>query len=354
MVLQQAFQLFSISQPVPTSVPAMKFTSPTAILFLACGLSLLPLSAGRAADEVNGIAATVNGEVVTKAEVAGAVMTQTQLWLFQNQMATPAQRDAEINKIKTAALKDLIDRKLILAEFKSKGGVIKRQYIDQAVDRIIRDRFKGSRKKFNVELQKSGLTFPDFRKIQEEQIIVGAMRSQNSGGRIMINTPKQRQQTYQKNRAQFATDSFVKLRMLSIPKQTVEGTKSAASQKALIEEIRQKLLDGAEFATMAKTYSQDSFASDGGSAGTIGKDVLNEKITEIAFSLQPRKVSDVIDDGADWRLIYIDAKQEGKTPPLNEVHEQVDRMVTQEKRQKIVENWLKRLRKEANVRIFGS
>lgn len=332
----------------------MKSTSYIAITFLACCLSLLPLSVGKTADEVNGIAATVNGEVVTKAEVAGAVMTQTQLWLFQNQMATPTQRDAEINRIQAAALKDLIDRKLILAEFKTKGGVIKRQYIDQNVDRIIRDRFKGDRKKFNEELQKSGLTFPDFRKIQEEQIIVGAMRSQNSGGRVMINTPKQREQTYQKNRAQFATDSFVKLRMLSIPKQTSEGPNSAASQKTLIEEIRKKLIEGAEFATMAKTYSQDSFASDGGSAGTIGKDVLNEKITSVAFSLQPRKVSEVIDDGADWRLLYIDAKQEGKTPSLSEVQEQVDKMVTQEKRQQTVENWLKRLRKDANVRVFGS
>lgn len=330
------------------SIPTILF------LFYASSISLLPLHSCNAADEVNGIAATVNGEVVTKAEVNGAVVTQTQLWLFQNQTASAATRNAKINEIKAAALKDLIDRKLILAEFKTKGGVIKRQYIDQAVDRIIRDRFKGDRNKFNEELQKSGLTFPDFRKIQEEQIIVGAMRSQNSGGRIMINTPKERQDAYKKHRDQFATDSFVKLRMLSIPKQTAEGAKSSSSQKALIEEIRKKLVEGADFATMAKTYSQDSFASDGGSAGTIGKDVLNEKITSIAFSLEPRKVSDVIDDGTDWRLLYLDAKQEGKTPPLSEVHEQVDKLVTQEKRQKTVENWLKRLRKDADVRIFGS
>ncbi len=333
----------------------MKFTSITTLLTLTCTGALfhLPLTS-KAADEVNGIAATVNGEVVTKAEVSGAVMTQVQLWLFQNQTATAADRDAKIKEIQAAALKDLVDRKLILAEFKTKGGVIKRQYIDQAVDRIVRDRFKGDRKKFNEELQKSGLTFPDFRKIQEEQIIVGAMRSQNSGGRIMVNTPKQRQAVYQKNRSQFASESFVKLRMLSIPKKTSEGPAAASSQKALIKEIRKKLLDGAEFATMAKTYSQDSFASEGGSAGTIGKDALNKKITDVAFSLEPRKVSQVIDDGSDWRLLYLDAKQEGKTPPLSEVHEQVDKMVTQEKRQKIVEDWLKRLRKDADVRIFGN
>ncbi len=334
----------------------MKLNLHTALFSLAlgCGIFLASPAASPAADEVNGIAATVNGEVVTKAEVAGAVMTQTQLWLFQNQMASPAQRDAEIAKIKAAALKDLVDRKLILAEFKKKGGVIKRQYIDQAVDKIILERFKGDRQKFNEELQKSGLTFPDFRKIQAEQITVGAMRSQNSGDRIMVNTPKEREEAYRKHRDQFATDSFVKLRMISIPKQTVEGAKSTAAQRALVDEIQKKLADGADFATMAKTYSQDSFATDGGNVGTIGKDVLNEKLTDIAFNLEPRKVSEVIDDGADWRLLYVDAKQEGKTPPLSEVMDQVDKLVTQEKRQAIVENWLKRLRKDADVRIFDN
>lgn len=332
----------------------MKPNSIISALFLTSSCALFPLPAGNAADEVNGIAATVNGEVVTKAEVAGAVITQTQLWLFQNQTASKAKRDAKIKEIEAAALKDLIDRKLILAKFKKEGGAIKRQYIDRAIDGIIRERFEGKRQKFNKELQKSGLTFPDFRKIQEEQIIVGAMRSQNSGGRIMVNTPRERKEAYQKHRDQFAIDSYVKLRMISIPKQTVEGEKSAPAQQALIKDIQKKLLDSADFATMAKTYSQDSFAPDGGSAGTIGKDVLNEKLTGIAFGLEPRKVSDVIDDGTDWRLLYVDARQEGKTPPLSEVQDQVDKLVTQEKRQAIVENWLKRLRKDADVREFGS
>ena len=354
MVAHNSFHPFPFQNLSRLTSTAMKPNSIISALFLISSFVLFPLPACDAADEVNGIAATVNGEVVTKAEVAGAVVTQTQLWLFQNQTASKEQRDAKINEIKKAALKDLIDRKLILAKFKKEGGTIKRQYIDRAIDGIIRERFQGNRQKFNEELQKSGLTFPDFRKIQQEQIIVGAMRTQNSGERIMVITPREREETYRRHRDQFAVDSYVKLRMISIPKQTVEGEKSASAQRALIEDIQKKLLDGGDFATMAKTYSQDSFAPDGGSAGTIGKDVLNEKLTDIAFGLEPRKVSDVIDDGADWRLLYIDAKQEGKTPPLSEVQDRVEKLVTQEKRQKIVENWLKRLRKDADVREFGS
>ena len=127
-------------------------------------------------------------KLVTNAEVAEAVVTQTQLWMFQNQKASMADHDAKIKKIKAAALKDLIERKPILAEFKKKGGVIKRQYIDQAVDRLIRDRFKGDRQKFNDALQKSGLTLPEFRRIKKKEIIVGAMRSQHSDKRILINS----------------------------------------------------------------------------------------------------------------------------------------------------------------------
>jgi len=337
----------------------MKSTSLATTLFLVFSCGILPWAIPKSNAQdvvVNGIAATVNGEVVTRAEVTGAVMSTIQLWLLQNQTASKAQRDAKVEEIKADALTDLINRRLILDEFKkmSGGTGIKRQYIDKAVDTIIRERFEGDRKKFNEELRKTGHTFPEFRKRQEEIMIVSYMRQQNSGEQIMVNTPKERQETFRKNRDDFATESYIKLRMISIKKQTSEGEKSAPAQKALVEELRKKLIDGADFASMAKTYSTDSRAADGGSMGTIGKDVLNKKLSDIAFDLEPRKISDVIDDGADWRLLYVDAKQEGKVPSLSEVQDQVDKMVTQEKRKKVMDIWLNRLRKNANVRVFSS
>ncbi len=313
-----------------------------------CAVSTAP-----AADEVASIAAVVNGEVITTTERDSAVQTQIRLLVLENPNMTQEEANSKMAELKQKALDDLIDRKLIIASFKEKGGTIRAQYIDQAIDRFVEQRFDGNKEDFMAELKSSGLTFPQFRSIQEEQIIIQALRSQNSGPKEIINTPRERQEYYNENKGVFEEEAYVKLRMISIPMQSNDGPSSEPAQKQLVEEIRRQLVEGADFATMAQTYSQDSFASDGGSVGTIGSGTLNKTLTEIAFGLKPRQVSEIIEDGTYYRLLYVDARQGGKAQPFAEVESVIDKLLKQEKRKQAVDQWLNKLRQDANIKVFG-
>ncbi len=331
----------------------MKSTPPVVHLLLALVLASTATASGREEIEVNGIAAIVNDEVITKAQVNAAIATQFRVWLLENRnSATEAQAKAKMEELQAAALDDLINRKLIISEFRKSGGVIKKQYVDQAVDNFIRERFDGDEKKFYQELEKSNLTTKAFREIQEEQIMIGALRQQNSGPKIIVNTPQERQQHWDTIKEQFAEDPLIQLRMLSVPVQTSEGPTTEATQKQLINEIRDKIVGGADFGTMAKTHSEDFFADKGGSAGTIDRDGLSREITDIAFTMEARKVSQVITQGGYFRLLYIDAIQGGKVPPYSEMEEQADKLLLQEKRKGYIERWLNRLRRDASIRII--
>ena len=305
--------------------------------------------------ELNALKAVVNGESITFVEVDTAVATQIQLWLLEHKNdpgLSQAIVDAKVVEMKKEALNDLIDRKLILAEFKKMGGSIKETYVDTAIDEFINKRFGGSRDKFLSELKKSGMTIRQFREMQREQITIQALRSQNDGPDTLINTPVEVQDKYNAIKGEYAEDPEIILRMLSIPKITSDG--DAAAQKRLIEDIRKQLQNGADFPTMARTHSADSAKGDGGlvGGGAIGKDYLNEKLTSIAFSLTPRKVSDLIDDDPYWRLLYVDARQGGSVPPFEELKDTADKLLTQEKRKGYVDRWLEKLRRDAGIRIY--
>ena len=112
------------------------------------------LSPGNGAPVVlNGIKAVVNGEPITQNMVDQTVRTQVQVWLMGNKgMVSRSQAEREIREMEDSALDDLIDRKLVLSEFKRLGGDIKDQYIDESVNRFIKDRFEGDRDKFIAEL----------------------------------------------------------------------------------------------------------------------------------------------------------------------------------------------------------
>ena len=154
---------------------------PTVLLLLGLVVSC----AESAPVELNRIKAVVNGEPITQTMVDQAVQTQVQVWLMGNKgMVSRTEAEREIRQMEGRALDDLIDRNLILSEFKKRGGVIKDQYVDESVNRFVTDRFKGDKDKFMEELKKTGMTISQFREIQRDQIAIQALRSQNSGDEI--------------------------------------------------------------------------------------------------------------------------------------------------------------------------
>ena len=100
--------------------------TPPLVLYLLCACLIAPsvMASGREALPVNGIAAIVNDEVITKAQVNGAITTQIRVWLLENRTATQGQMEAKLKELQAAALDDLIDRKLIISEFKEGQGVV--------------------------------------------------------------------------------------------------------------------------------------------------------------------------------------------------------------------------------------
>src|SRR4029077_9651468 len=111
---------------------------PFAIALLAlAGLAGLPIFCAAFAQEpqvVDGIAAIVNGEVITYSQVR--ILSAPREKLLRSQLTG----DDLVNKIKEArqaALNDLIDRQLIIQAFKKEDYQIPDHFIDQRVHEII-------------------------------------------------------------------------------------------------------------------------------------------------------------------------------------------------------------------------
>ena len=323
------------------------------MLILALSGGLLVSALAQGATEVDGIAAIVNNKVITKGEVRSAAQTQVRILVMNdnNQVRSQAALEARVNEIEENALRDLVDRELILDEFESLGATIRQQHIEDAVSRFIQERFSGDRKQFAKELDRSGLSLKQFRDMQRETIIVQAMRSRNAGADDSIVTPFEREKFWEENQELFASDGFVKLRTITIPKITDNNAATAESQKKLVNEILTKLRGGADFGTMARTYSVDSGAKENGVRGTFSRSDLNSQLGDAAFSIPPQTVSELIDLGDFYTLVYVDARELGKVSPLEEVEDEVHRRVLQNKRQEKVNKWLDRLRSSANIRI---
>jgi parvulin-like peptidyl-prolyl isomerase len=323
-------------------------------LFFALGATLLlqmtPLTRGAlaASDEavVDGIAAVVNGEVITMSQVRAVTGPRERLLRAQY---TGEELAKQLKEVRTAALKDLIDRQLIVQSFKEEKYSLPDYFLDQRINEIVRDNFGGDRNTFIKTLQAQNYSLSQFRKDEYEKIIVAAMRGKNVKP-TGIPSPQKVQEYYNKHRDEFTSKEEVKLRMIMIPSKASEG--NAASQKAMAEEILGKLAGGADFARIAQMYSEDSTRDLGGDWGWVERKTLAPELEKVAFGLPVMKVSRIIELGGNYYILRVDEKRGGVTKSLAEVRTDVEKKITQEESQRLQENWIAGLRQKAAIRTF--
>lgn len=319
------------------------FTVPFATLMLA-----FTLPAGFVqAQSSNGVAAVVNGKVITRSEVRDVVKEQRTMIMMSVKDA--GEQTRMLGELESQALYALIERELILSEFNKMGGQMKPAYVDDAINNLVRERFDGDREKFLVELAKSGMTIKKFREIQEKQMIVGYMRQRHMKD-LGPPTPTQVDSYYKKHDDQFRDKDFIKMSTITVPKYPVgDASASPEAQKKLIDEIRGKITGGANFSQLAKTYSQDSRAEAGGDWDWVERSVLDKSIAEAAFSLKVGGVSKVLDVGPSYMIIYCEAKKPGTLKKLDEVRSDIEKRIQSETGRAALGGWMRNLSNKSMI-----
>lgn len=295
---------------------------------------------------VNGMAAIVNNEVITFSQVRELASTQEQAAAAVLQ---GKELEEKIKQLRQSAIKDLIDRTLILQEFKKKEFTIPEYMVDDAVQKIIRQEFGGDRTAFVKTLQAQGYTVSRFRQVQKDGIIVQAMRSSKLKDNYVISPVKVRE-FYEKNRAAYTTPEQVKLRMIVLHEDPNAGADS--SKKTMADEIRQKVAEGAEFDRMAQMYSEDSTQDSGGDWGWVERKTLNDELSKMAFSMKAGEVSPVILLDNSYYILMVEAKKEATVKPLSELQREIEQSLIDQEKMKAQERWLQGLRDKAYIKIL--
>ena len=314
------------------------------LLFVAL---LTPALYAAEPEVIDGVAAVVNGDVITFSQVQEVSSPRERTLREQS---TGQELIEKIKEARLAALNDLIDRQLILQEFKKKQFTIPEYVIEDQVKNIIKDDFAGDRQAFLRTLNAQGYTVNKFREIQRDKVIVGAMRQNNIKGTFSA-TPQQVEAYYQANKQEFATPEQLKLRMIVLNADPLDAN-SADSTRKMAEEIRDKVKGGADFATMAKTYSMDGTAESGGDWGMIDRKTLNQQLTDVAFGLAPGQTSQVVQIGDSFYILYCENKKTSSFIPIAEVRDGIQKKLEQVQRQKATQKWIDSLREKAYIKIY--
>ena len=326
------------------------FVHPFAALLAAvCAFALLPICRAAFAQEaqvVDGIAAVVNGDVITFSQVRQLSAPREKLLRSQ---FTGQELENKLQEVHKLALKDLIDRRLIIQAFKKESFQIPDHIVDQRVHDIVRESFGGDRNTFVKTLEAQNYSLGEFKEKEMERIIVSAMRSHNVKTNYII-SPTKIEDFYRKHRDLFTTKEEIKLRMIMVSGQ--KDTGNAQAQKALAEEVLGKLASGGEFEQVAQIYSEDSTKENGGDWGWIQRNTLAAPLEKFAFNMPVGRISSIIDYAGNYYILKVEDKRGGTTKSLAEARSDIEKKLIQDEAAQIQERWIASLREKAYIRQF--
>lgn len=126
------------------------------------------------------------------------------------------------------------------------------------------------------------------------------------------------------------------------------------STEAEARDILIQLLQGADFATLAKERSKAPSAANGGDLGNIQRGAKFTQFNEVAFSdsLEVGKFSNIFKGPDGYYIVKLEAKRGGKQRSLSEMWEDIKRGLLFLKQQQRVEELISQLSQKAKIEIY--
>jgi peptidyl-prolyl cis-trans isomerase SurA len=300
------------------------------------------------AELADGILAIVNNSVITREQVADYVAPAIDA--LRQESASQGDVSGDLNQkasdVFNDGLEQLIERQLILNDFDVEGYKLPDSYVDQLVQDRIRERY-GDRITLMKTLQAQGVTFEQFRKDVRDQYVEYEMRRKYVSQEIVI-SPYKIEQYYLAHQDDFKMGDQVKLRMIVLNKSSDDDQ----SPHRMAEEILTQIKQGASFAQMASVYSEGSQRGQGGDWGWVERSVLRKELADVAFSLKPGQMSDIIETSQACYLMLVEQRRPAHVRPLSEVRDDIDATLRAQEQSRLEKQWIGNLKKKTFIRYF--
>jgi peptidyl-prolyl cis-trans isomerase D len=183
------------------------------------------------------------------------------------------------------------------------------------------DKFRAGIKPTDQEItayfdaHKENYRIPEKRRIEHLLIDVQAMRQKATVSASEI------ERYYNDNQDQFSTPAQVRASHILFK---TEGKDEAAVRKEA-EAVLKQAKAGADFAALAKKYSQDDASkANGGDLGFFSEGQMVPEFEKAAFSMEPGQISGLIKTQYGFHIIKVTDKKPAVTKPLAEVRKQIE------------------------------
>lgn len=319
-----------------------------AVLGLAfySGSSFAEPAAGKAAEPApDSTAATFNGREIKISEVDAEIQRKPQFAMLKNYSGGDA---SIMNRIRIAAINELINRQLLLDAAK-KSGVIDEKEITKSVDNLVLQ--YGGKEKLEPLLKNIHTDYPTFTSEVGDDFRINAFIDKDLTKGMKIGEAEIKK-AFEAEPTKYAAKEAINVAHILIKVRADATAEQDKEAKAKIEDLyKQVTAPGGDFAVVAKANSQDGAAARGGELGMIERGKTVPAFENAAFALKPGEISKPVRSEFGYHLIKVTEKRPAEKPDYAKSKPLIEADLTKQAKTKAVEAKLTELRSAASIKI---
>ncbi len=116
------------------------------------------------------------------------------------------------------------------------------------------------------------------------------------------------------------------------------------------EAVRKKLLEGADFAAVAKEHSGCPSKERGGDLGSFGRGRMVPEFEKAAFTQEIGEIGEVVKTQFGYHVIVVTERTDAATQQLDEVSDDIRGYLTNQEKQKAFSEYMQGLRSKADIK----
>jgi len=157
---------------------------------------------------------------------------------------------------------------------------------------------------------------------------------------------------YEKNPDKFKRGESVRAShiLIRVSEQASDDEKKKA--RARIDAVLKRAKAGEDFAVLAREHSQDGSAAQGGDLSYFVKGQMVQPFDQVAFSLKPTEISDVVTTQFGYHVIKVVAHKPAGSVPLDEVAENVKRYLSEQKKQETAQTFISQIKQKSKIEVL--
>lgn len=298
---------------------------------------------------VEEIVARVNNDIVTLSDFQKADAQLHQEIGQDCQNCPPEKIEAEYSSRSKDLLRDLIDQDLLVQRAKDEGISVETAVIKR-LDEVRKQNNLGTLEDLEKAVESTGLAWEDYKNQIRNNLLTQEVIRHEVGSRISIGNDEVKAY-YDAHKSEFVRPEQVVLSdiFLTTEKMSPEEVEAV---RVKAEDLHERIVKGADFAELARRYSEGTTAQQGGELGSFQRGQLEPQLEDVVFKMDRGQISGVTQTKTGFEILKVEDHFQAGQQPLEKVETEIMNRLYQKRMEPGLRDFLAQLREESYVTVM--